>query len=43
MREAELLPASIPASEIEERLDLRDELCFTIDPEDAKDFDDAVR
>jgi ribonuclease R len=42
MREAELLPSSIPASEIEERLDLRDELCFTIDPEDAKDFDDAV-
>jgi len=24
------------------RLDLRDRVCFTIDPEDAKDFDDAV-
>lgn len=28
--------------ELERRLDLRDEVCFTIDPEDAKDFDDAV-
>ncbi|MCX6133210.1 MAG: ribonuclease R [Ignavibacteriales bacterium] len=42
MREAESLPAAIPDSEIMERLDLRGELCFTIDPEDAKDFDDAV-
>jgi ribonuclease R len=42
MREVEQLPSSIPDSEISKRLDLRDELCFTIDPEDAKDFDDAV-
>jgi len=28
--------------ELERRMDLRDETCFTIDPEDAKDFDDAV-
>lgn len=28
--------------ELKRRLDLRDELCFTIDPADAKDFDDAV-
>jgi ribonuclease R len=28
--------------EISRRLDLRDSLIFTIDPEDAKDFDDAV-
>ena len=25
-----------------ERLDFREEICFTIDPDDAKDFDDAV-
>ncbi|HKJ66701.1 MAG TPA: ribonuclease R [bacterium] len=29
-------------NELKRRLDLRDTLCFTIDPEDAKDFDDAV-
>ena len=28
--------------EIEGRLDFRKQVCFTIDPEDAKDFDDAV-
>jgi ribonuclease R len=28
--------------EIKGRLDLRNQVCFTIDPEDAKDFDDAV-
>jgi ribonuclease R len=42
MQEAERLPDAIPEAEIATRLDLRDELCFTIDPEDAKDFDDAV-
>ena len=42
LQEAELQSASIPGSEILERTDLRNELCFTIDPEDAKDFDDAV-
>jgi ribonuclease R len=40
--QAHELPVSIPESEIAGRLDLRDEECFTIDPEDAKDFDDAV-
>lgn len=32
----------ISASEIKKRIDLRDEVIFTIDPADAKDFDDAV-
>lgn len=40
--EAESITAEIPQREIERRLDLRDQVCFTIDPEDAKDFDDAV-
>ncbi len=37
--EAKRIPAHINA---EERLDLRDKVIFTIDPEDAKDFDDAI-
>ncbi len=41
-QEAEEIPATISNSEIKRRLDLRNENCFTIDPEDAKDFDDAV-
>ena len=32
----------IPEEEYRERVDLRDEVIFTIDGEDAKDFDDAV-
>lgn len=32
----------IPTGEIKKRLDLRSETIFTIDPDDAKDFDDAV-
>ncbi len=36
------LPDSIPAEEERVRMDLRDVVCFTIDPIDAKDFDDAV-
>src|SRR5580658_6112638 len=35
------LPDIIPASEIAKRKDIRDILTFTIDPVDAKDFDDA--
>ncbi|HDZ10974.1 MAG TPA: ribonuclease R, partial [Bacteroidetes bacterium] len=42
LEEAEKIPQKIPASEIDRRLDLREEEIFTIDPEDAKDFDDAV-
>ncbi|HTP80258.1 MAG TPA: ribonuclease R [Bacteroidota bacterium] len=39
---AESLPAEIPAAELRRRVDFRSRVCFTIDPEDAKDFDDAV-
>lgn len=40
--EAHNIPDSIPQSEISKRVDLRKEDIFTIDPFDAKDFDDAV-
>jgi ribonuclease R/exosome complex exonuclease DIS3/RRP44 len=36
------LPKTIPTSEIDKRRDMRDTLTFTIDPADAKDFDDAL-
>jgi ribonuclease R len=42
LKELDLIPDRIPEAEIRSRLDLRREICFTIDPEDAKDFDDAV-
>lgn len=36
------IPDTIPQSEIDRRKDVRDILTFTIDPVDAKDFDDAL-
>ncbi len=42
IRESDSFPSQIPEEEIRARLDLRPLLCFTIDPEDAKDFDDAI-
>ena len=36
------IPAEIPADEIAARKDFRDVTTFTIDPDDAKDFDDAL-
>jgi len=42
LQEVDRFPVEIPESEIKKRLDLRGETIFTIDPEDAKDFDDAV-
>ena len=39
---AQKLDTSIQASEIANRRDMRDTLTFTIDPKDAKDFDDAL-
>jgi ribonuclease R len=41
-KEADTISDQIPAKEIQNRLDLRDQFIFTIDPIDAKDFDDAV-
>lgn len=41
--EAQHLPiAAIPANELLRRRDMRDVLTFTIDPDEAKDFDDAL-
>ena len=42
LREAEHLAAEIPQEEIASRLDYRSVTTVTIDPEDAKDFDDAL-
>ena len=42
MEEAARLPESIPAKEVSHRKDCRELLTFTIDPVDAKDFDDAL-
>ncbi|MCJ7458177.1 MAG: ribonuclease R [candidate division Zixibacteria bacterium] len=41
-REAEKLSQRIPELEYRTRVDFRDKICFTIDPWDAKDHDDAV-
>lgn len=40
--EAESMSENIPAGEIAKRRDFRDVTTFTIDPADAKDFDDAL-
>lgn len=42
LEETERIPDSIGAAEIEKRKDCRDILTMTIDPVDAKDFDDAL-
>ena len=39
---AEQISAEIPQEEVDRRLDMRDVLTVTIDPRDAKDFDDAI-
>lgn len=42
IQETEKIKDFISKKEIAERLDYRNELTFTIDPHDAKDFDDAL-
>lgn len=41
-RKAERVPEEITAEEVKKRKDFRKTLTFTIDPHDAKDFDDAL-
>ena len=41
-RAADRIPLEIPAEEIKKRKDYREVTTFTIDPADAKDFDDAL-
>lgn len=42
IKAAEKIPDQIPEEEIKRRRDVRDITTFTIDPKDAKDFDDAL-
>jgi ribonuclease R len=42
LEEAEKIPLEVKPEEIEGRVDLREQVCFTIDGENARDFDDAV-
>jgi ribonuclease R len=42
IREAEKINIEITSEEISERIDFRNKNVFTIDPKDAKDFDDAL-
>lgn len=42
LKESEKISEGITAEEVKKRWDFRDILTFTIDPEDAKDFDDAI-
>lgn len=42
LKETDALKTTISKEEISNRKDLRDTLTFTIDPHDAKDFDDAI-
>lgn len=42
LKESEGIKEEISSEEIKKRKDFREVLTFTIDPEDAKDFDDAI-
>ena len=41
-KESSALKEGMEPDQMKKRLDLREELCFTIDPVEAKDFDDAI-
>ena len=43
MEEAHGIPDRVPPAELERREDLRAALIYTIDPDDARDFDDAIQ
>ncbi len=42
LKESKKTSETISKGEVQGRLDLRDVICFTIDPEEEKDFDDAL-
>ncbi len=42
LAEAEKIPSELRPEDYENRVDLRERLTFTIDPETARDFDDAI-
>ncbi len=42
LKEAAKIPQQISLKEIEGREDLREKTIFTVDPDDARDFDDAI-
>jgi len=42
LEEIEDIPDKVSEEEVKGRVDLREQLCFTIDGENARDFDDAV-
>ncbi len=42
LEEAEKIPDEVSEKDLKERVDLREQLAFTIDGETARDFDDAV-
>ncbi|MEI6561237.1 MAG: ribonuclease R [Verrucomicrobiota bacterium] len=43
VEEAHRIPEQVPPEELERREDLRECLIYTIDPDDARDFDDAIQ
>ena len=43
VEEAHRIPEQVPPDELARREDLRDALIYTIDPDDARDFDDAIQ